>query len=38
MQTKINISFDVINKTIIMRPYHPIVKILRDYVNDHLDN
>ena len=38
MQTKINIPIEIINKILIMRPFHPKVKILRDYVNDNLDN
>ena len=32
------LPFELINKILIMRPSHPIVNILRSYVDDHLDN
>ena len=38
MQTKIKLPFKILNKILIIRPSHPILKILRDYLNDHLDN
>ena len=38
MENKIILPFELINKILIMRPTHPIVNILRSYVDDHLDN
>ena len=32
------LPFELINKILIMRPTHPIVNILRNYVDNHLDN
>ena len=37
MSNNIILPFEIINKILIMRPTHPIVKILRNYVNEHLD-
>ena len=39
MENKKNIllPFELINKILIMRPTHPIVNILRSYVDNHLD-
>ena len=38
MQTKNNFPFEIMHKMLIMRSSHPILKILRDYLNDHIDN
>ena len=37
MNKNVFLPFEIINKILIMRPTHPIVKILRNYVNEHLD-
>ena len=37
-EKNILLPFELINKILIMRPTHPIVNILRSYVDDHLDN
>ena len=38
MQTKINLLFEIIQKVIIMRSSHLIVKLLRNYASNHLEN
>jgi hypothetical protein len=38
MENKIILPFELINKILVMRPTHPIVNILRSYVDDNLDN
>ena len=32
------LPLEIVNKILIMRPTHPIVNILRNYVNENLDN
>ena len=38
MNKNVFLPFEIINKILIMRPTHPIVNILRNYVNENLDN
>ena len=38
MNKNVFLPFEIINKILIMRQTHPIVNILRNYVNENLDN
>ena len=38
MNNNLILPMEIVNKILIMRPTHPIVNILRSYINDNLDN